>query len=103
MSFARMLLMVEYYINLGLSVILLGLALWALTVAATAPARAYEAAFKRSKGFWCGVTGACVLGALMAAWSSFSYGSSSLFIQLLVATTIGVFLADVRPAVTRRS
>lgn len=101
MTIYKLVLQVEHYINLGLSVVLLGLALWALVTALSAPAGAYEAAFKRTKGFWSAVTGACLVGALLAVWSSFTVGGSSLLIQLIAATAVGVFLADVRPAVTR--
>ncbi|RUQ20937.1 DUF2516 family protein [Kocuria sp. HSID16901] len=48
------------------------------------------------------VTGACLLGALLSMFSAFRGGSPSLFIQLIAASAVGVFLADVRPAVRTR-
>jgi hypothetical protein len=101
MTIAIILAYLEGYINILLAIILLVLALWAFAEAARAPSGAYEAAFKRTKNFWMLVTGACLLGALISMMTAFG-GASSLFIQLIAATAVGVFLADVRPAVRHR-
>lgn len=72
---------------------------WALVQALIAPATAYVAAGKRTKGFWVGVTGA----AAAVGFLSFPAGSQMLGFGgiLSVAALVAalVFLVDVRPAV----
>lgn len=90
-----------YGINLLLSAVVFGLALFALLEALRAPASAYDWSFKRTKSFWLAVTGAAALFSGMMLMQAFFFGGSSIFLQLIAATAAGVFLADVRPAVRR--
>ena len=92
----------QYYVQLILAVALAAVAIFAFIEATRASGYAYQSAFKRTKGFWMGVTGAsAVFLVLMAVQASQSVGGS-LFIQLIAATAVGVFLADVRPVVSVR-
>ncbi|WP_235503646.1 MULTISPECIES: DUF2516 family protein [Micrococcales] len=102
MQILNIVLMAEHFINFALGLILFALALWAFVTALGASDYAYQSAFKRTKKFWVLVTGACLLGAVLSMFSAFRGGSPSLFIQLIVASAVGVFLADVRPAVRTR-
>lgn len=96
------LVLATYYINLLISLVVAGLSAYALTEAARATGYAYQSAFKRTKGFWLAVTGAATLFSGLTLWQAWNGGSSSIFMQLVAATAVGVFLADVRPAVAVR-
>lgn len=85
------------YLNLAFTLVLLGVEVWAFVNSLRFPADAYNAAFKRTKGFWMALTGgALVVGAL----SSFSatLGPWGLILSLAAFVVAGVFLADVLPA-----
>lgn len=96
------LVLATYYINLLVSLVVAGLSVYALAEAARATGYAYQSAFKRTKGFWLAVTGAAALFSLLTLWQAWNGGNSSIFMQLVAATAVGVFLADVRPAVAVR-
>lgn len=91
-----------YLINLLASLVVAGLSVYALFEAARATGYAYQSAFKRTKGFWLAVTGAATLFSLLTLWQTWSGGTGSIFMQLIAATAVGVFLADVRPVVAVR-
>lgn len=92
---------VRVALDLLLSALVFGLALFALVEALRAPASAYDWSFKRTKNFWLAVTGAAAFFSGLFLTQSLLGGGSSLFLQLIAATAAGVFLADVRPAVRR--
>ncbi|MDN5604270.1 DUF2516 family protein [Rothia sp. HC945] len=92
----------ERIIDLALGLILFLLAMWAFVSALGASDHAYQYSFKRTKKFWVLVTGACLLAAVISMLGALRGGSSSLFLQLIAASAVGVFLADVRPAVRTR-
>ncbi|MFW0112569.1 DUF2516 family protein [Rothia sp. CCM 9417] len=92
----------NYLINLLASLVVAGLSVYALFEAARATGYAYQSAFKRTKGFWLAVTGAATLFSVLTLWQSWNGRISSIFMQLVAATAVGVFLADVRPAVAVR-
>lgn len=96
------LVLATHYINLLISLVIAGVATYALVEAARATGYAYQSAFKRTKGFWVAVTGAATLFSLLTLWQVWAGGGSSLFMQLVAATAVGVFLADVRPVVAVR-
>lgn len=91
-----------YYINLLVSLAVAGLAVYALVEAARATGYAYQSAFKRTKGFWVAVTGAATFFSVLTLWQAWNGGAGSIFMQLVAATAVGVFLADVRPVVAVR-
>lgn len=102
MSPIELVAVVRFYVDLALSVALAGAAVFAFVEAARASDYAYQSAFKRTKGFWMGVTGASAAFSVLMVLQSWNGVSGSFFIQLIAATAVGVFLADVRPAVAVR-
>lgn len=100
--------LVQAGIDFVVSAVLLVLSLWAVGIAARASERAYVVAMKRTKGFWCVLMALSVLVSLMAAysdWRALAVGlphSGGQLLQLMAAVAVGVFLADVRPAVQAR-
>lgn len=81
----------EAWILTGLHWGVLGLALWALIDSITRPTAAFAAAEKLTKPAWMGINGV----ALIAIYFN---GVFSIF-ALIAIVAIGVYLADVRPAV----
>lgn len=90
---------VTYGINMFFALLLLCLSVFAFVEALRAAPQAYTMMNRRTKGFWTGVTGACLLYSVLAV---LPIGINSLLIQLVVAVAVGVFLADVRPIVSAR-
>jgi len=86
---------------MAFAVVAFVLEIWAFVVAVRAPAGAYLAAGKRSKGLWVGLTGAAALIGLstLPLAGAGNFGGLLSIAALVVA---GVFLADVRPAVSGR-
>lgn len=88
---------IEFYIQLAFSFALIAVEAWALIQALRFPNAAYDAAFKRTKGFWLGMTaGALALG-LLSTFTS-ALGGLSLLLSIVALVMAGVFLADVLPA-----
>lgn len=88
---------IAMWIQLVFALVLVGIEAWALFNAVRFPADAYSAAFKKTKGFWLGMTaGALVVGIL----TSFTgmLGMLSLILNLAAFVVAGVFVADVLPA-----
>ncbi|HEY8295051.1 MAG TPA: DUF2516 family protein [Micrococcaceae bacterium] len=76
----------------------LGLQLWALVDCLRTKAADFERAYKKTKGFWAGITvGASVVGALYVLAPQMSF---FLLLELAAVTAASVYLADVRPAVS---
>ena len=73
------------------SLVMLGLQLWAVVDASLRPAAAYPAADKLSKPVWVGILAAALL-------LTFLFGGLSLFGLAGIVAAI-VYLVDVRPAV----
>ena len=88
-----------YGINMFFAFLLLCMSVFAFVEAVRAAPQAYISTGRRTKGFWVGITGACLAYAAMAILSP---GFNSLLIQLVAAVAVGVFLADVRPIVVPR-
>lgn len=86
---------VQNTVALVLSVVLLGMEVFALVEAVRHRADAYVAASKMTKPAWCAITGLCaVLGFL-------SIGNPLTIFGLIAVVGSAVFLADVRPALQR--
>ncbi len=82
------------FIDIALALVVAGLAVWAFVDCLTKAPVQFQRAFKRTKGFWLALTG----GSL--AFTVFTLLlNPSLFILLIAGTAVGVYLADVRPAV----
>ncbi|GAB3620958.1 DUF2516 family protein [Glutamicibacter sp. PS] len=92
---------IEHFLYYGLSLVILGLAVWALLDALRHGAQRYLEEGKRTKGWWLGLTGASTFVALLSALPSMIGGP--LFLQLIAACIACVYLADVRPAVSGKS
>ncbi len=86
----------EAYLYLALGFVALGIELWALIDCVRRPAASFEATLKRTKGFWMAVTGgAAIVGVFSALYSP----GFDLF-KLVAVVAAGVYLADVKPAVS---
>lgn len=88
---------VQQWLFLLLSLIVLGVAVWALIDCLRAKPVEFQRAFKRTKGFWTGIT----IGAAAVAFLSIPYPwglGFPIFLQLIAVTAAAVYLADVRPA-----
>nr|WP_232319462.1 DUF2516 family protein [Kocuria turfanensis] len=82
------------FIDIALALVVAGLAVWAFVDCLTKAPVQFQRAFKRTKGFWLALTG----GSL--AFTVFTLLlRPSLFVLLIAGTAVGVYLADVRPAV----
>lgn len=76
-----------------ISIVLLGVEIWAFVNAVRYRPDAYIAASKRTKGFWSALTGIALFLGILGILGS------SMFILTLAAIVIaGIFLADVLPA-----
>ena len=82
---------IQHWIVLGLSVVALGVELYALVDCLRRRSDAFTAAGKRTKQFWLLVTGVAVLLGFVALG-----GVGFLAIVAIIAA--GVYLADVKPA-----
>lgn len=84
-------LVVEAYISLGLSWIGVALAVWAFIDALSRPAAAFTAADKLNKAAWVAIPAVCGLVLFFVGFLT--------FLGLPAMVAVGVYLADVRPAV----
>ena len=92
---------IEAGVYLVLSVVALGLEVWAFFDCLRHKANAFEAVSKRTKTFWLALTGgALAIGvlSLLSLLGGGGVGSLGLF-GLAAVTAASVYLADVRPAV----
>ena len=81
----------QSYIVLGLSIVALGVEVWALVDCLRRRPDAFVAAGKRTKQFWMLVTGLAVLLGFVAL------GGIG-FLAIIAIVAAGVYLADVKPA-----
>jgi hypothetical protein len=96
---ARVIANVQVLLFLALSLILLGIELWALVDAARRPAGAFTYAGKRTKNFWVLLTAAGTLIGFIAIPPPLGLGIFGTFAMFIAVVPAGVYLADVRPAV----
>lgn len=88
--------LIEQWVLLGLSTVLLGVEVWALFHALRFRADAYTAAGKSTKTVWALATGGAVVLGLLSV-----VGNLGLMLTLVAIVIAGVFLADVYPALRR--
>lgn len=98
------------YLDYAITLVVAVLALIAVLDCVRRPAVQFERAWKRTKPFWLALTGgAAVVTVFSAVFSTLSLvrlgvpGTGSLLLMLIAATIAGVYLADVRPAVSGQS
>jgi len=91
---------VQVLLFLALSVVLLGIELWALVDAARRPAGAFTYGGKRTKRFWVLLTAAGALVGFIAIPPPLGLGIFGTFTMFIAVVPAGVYLADVRPAVS---
>ena len=91
---------VEVAVFFILSLVAVGLELWAFADCARHKANAFEATGKRTKGFWLALTGGAALIGVISLLNSGGgiFGTLGLF-GLAAVVAASVYLADVRPAV----
>ncbi len=90
--------LIQTYLFLGISLVVVGICVFALFDVLRRPSAAFPYADKRTKGFWAAV----LAGAFVFAFLGIPppLGQFGLFIFLVVAVVpAGIYLADVRPAV----
>jgi hypothetical protein len=75
----------------------LGIEVWALVDCVGRKADYFQAAFKKTKGFWVGVLAASTAVGALSALGSGGLGTWMIF-QLAAVAAAGVYLADVKPA-----
>ncbi len=95
-----MIALIQTWIFLLLALALLAIEIWALVNALRFRPDAYVAAGKRTKVFWCVLTGVAVLLGFLSIPYPIGLGSSMLF-MIIGIVIAGVFLADVLPALKR--
>lgn len=91
---------IQQYLYLALGLVALGIEVWALSDCVRRPGTAFEAAFKRTKGFWLALTGGALVVGVLSVLSS--RGGFNLF-QLVAIIAACVYLADVKPAISQTS
>lgn len=83
-------------IYLALGIVALGIELWAFADCARRKPTEFERAYKRTKGFWMGLTGGAAAVGLL---SVLLFGPLALLLfELAAVVAASVYLADVRPA-----
>ncbi|WP_043443324.1 DUF2516 family protein [Arthrobacter sp. L77] len=91
---------IQTYLYLALGIVALGIEVWALSDCVRRPGTAFEAALKRTKGFWLALTGGAVVVGLLSVLGG---GSGFNLFQLVAIIAACVYLADVKPAVSQTS
>jgi hypothetical protein len=81
------------------SLVILGLAVWALVDALRRPAPAFAAAGKQTKQIWTIILVIAAVVAFLAVPPPLGIGGVPMFLDLLSAVAAIVYLVDVRPAI----
>lgn len=92
---------IQMWIFLVLSLALLAVEIWAFVNALRFRADAYVATSKRTKVFWCVLTGVAMLLGFLSLPYPIGRGGSSMLFMLAGVIISGIFLADVLPALKR--
>lgn len=92
-----MIALIQTWIFAVLALALLAVEVWAFANAIRFRPDAYVAAGKRTKTFWCVLTGAAMLLGFLSLPYPIGGGASMLF-MIIAIVIAGVFLADVLPA-----
>ena len=85
---------------LALALIIFGLCLWALVDVLRRPAAAFPWASKRTRGFWLAITAAATAVSFVCIPAPIGVSYLSPIFGFAAAAAAGVYLADVRPAVS---
>ena len=93
---------VDLIVGYVISFLCLAVSLWAFIDCTVRKGPAFEAGFKRTKGFWLGVTGGAAFVGLLSIISPYSPMFGASLFNIAAVTAAGVYLADVRPAVSSR-
>ncbi|GAA1152350.1 DUF2516 family protein [Nesterenkonia lutea] len=93
----RFVLLSEFWIQFAFAFVCLIVAVVALVKCIPKNAQRFDIAFKRTKGFWLGMTGGAVVLALLGAFGSTPFG---LIFPVAAACMAMVYLTDVNPAVS---
>ncbi|PRZ18066.1 DUF2516 family protein [Nesterenkonia sandarakina] len=93
----RFVLLAEGWMHLAFALVCLGLAIVALVKCIPKNAQRFDIAFKRTKGFWLGMTGGAVVLALLGAAGAGPFG---LIFPVAAACMAMVYLTDVNPEVS---
>lgn len=96
MNMMYMAYLIEHYMMIALSIVIIALAVWALIDCLRHGADRFAQEGKRTKGFWTGLTAASAAVSLLGIFSQGGIG----FLQLIGACIACVYLADVKPAVS---
>lgn len=91
---------IQLYLYFALGLVALGIEVWALADCVRRPGTAFEAAFKRTKGFWLALTGGAVVVGVLSVLGG---GGGFNVFQLIAIIAACVYLADVKPAVSQTS
>ncbi|MEH0109305.1 DUF2516 family protein [Tersicoccus sp. MR15.9] len=81
-----------------LALVSFGIELWALIDCARNKGADFQRAFKRTKGFWLGITAAAAAVGFLSIPQPIGLALLPVFLQLIAVTASCVYLADVRPA-----
>lgn len=92
-----MILLFQFYLYMALGLVALGLELWAFLDCVRRKPADFERAYKRTKGFWMGLTGGAAAVGLLAALLQAPL--SLMLFQIAAVIAACVYLADVKPAV----
>lgn len=90
----------EVWIFLAFAVVCLVVALIALFKCLPKNSQRFDIAFKRTKGFWLGMTGGASALCLIGAYSQLFGGPFGFLFPVIGACMAAVYLADVEPAVS---
>ncbi len=85
----------QSFLYLALSLVALGIEVWAFADCARRNPATFEASFKRTKGFWMALTGGSVAGGLFTVLTGAGLG----LLGIAAVIAASVYLADVKPAV----
>ncbi|MEE1650899.1 DUF2516 family protein [Brachybacterium sp. J144] len=96
-----MIALIQMWILAVLALVLLAVEVWAFVNALRFRPDAYTAADKRSKVFWCVLTGVAMLLGFLSLPYPIGNGGASMLFMLIGIVIAGVFLADVLPALRR--
>ena len=87
--------LIQHYLYVALGIVALVIELWAFLDCVRRKPADFERAYKRTKGFWLGLTGgASTVGVIAVTLPSLSL----LLFQLAAVIAASVYLADVKPA-----
>ncbi|MBE9403558.1 DUF2516 family protein [Brachybacterium sp. p3-SID1565] len=89
---------IQMWIFAVLALALLALEVWAFVNAIRFRSDAYVAAGKRTKVFWCVLTGVSMLLGFLSLPYPIGRGGTSMLFMIIGVVIAGIFLADVLPA-----